>query len=575
MIKLLGKELTEQQEQQFKIGVILLLTGVGFYFLVYLPAEEIRKLEITIQGDIEKTKTIQPQDYNGHLMKLQSYLKWKDEGSELQQEALNNQEEELKKAIDWLVKSEKNLADANAQARTREEADKKRRELENIKKKKLHWRRQREKRSWTESWLARKKDSFENTLRDLGGEENINIFDVAADYNIHFPPSLWKELTNEQKKSAESNGHGELELDEKTKSFRWNSTIEDWYDKVTYNPVRGEQDPVTEKDNNALFYGTGGTGKTSIVRKLAYYADSYPLIEIKGSNLTPRKEDYENGIDPLNKFIFTLCDIENNLEDNYNFARELNDEIRYILFVDEADNVCSNTALPTEYTKLIFLKACMEGIKKDAQSQNLWIFATNYLHLIDPPVYRPGRLSNPLDFSWTLGDFKKEAERVNIINQFPLHWQETNTLNEEDNKWVNRFNAMNFKDEFLPFWRKFINHSETQKQLVEVKKEHATKENPTQPGIKIGEMLEFFWNLFDSKQLPHFYGKYEKPKKPTTEELIPTITEVLDIRLKELTEQVTRVNEELNLQKQQYVGELNHNISKLQITLGEICKKIE
>ena len=107
------------------------------------------------------------------------------------------------------------------------------------------------------------------------------------------------------------------------------------------------------------------------MRKLAYEADLYPLVEIKGPNLTLRKEDYDNGIDPLNKFIFTLCDIENTLEDDFGFSREDNHEVRYILFVDEADNVCSNTALPTEYTRLIFLKSCMEGIDKEAQSQNL------------------------------------------------------------------------------------------------------------------------------------------------------------------------------------------------------------
>ncbi|CAG8684002.1 2409_t:CDS:10, partial [Gigaspora margarita] len=181
---------------------------------------------------------------------------------------------------------------------------------------------------------------------------------------------------------------------------------------------------------------------------------------------------------------------KNNLEDNYGFTREENGEIRYILFVDEADNVCSNTALPTEYTKLIFLKACMEGIKKDAQSQNLWIFATNYLKLIDPPVYRPG-------------DFKKEADRVGILNQ------------------------------------KFINHPETKKQLPEIKKENATKQHPAQSGIKIGEI----------KQLPHFYGKYEKPKKPTTDEIMPTITEAIDTRLKELTEQLKQTKEEMSLQR--------------------------
>ena len=51
-----------------------------------------------------------------------------------------------------------------------------------------------------------KKESFENTLKDLGGEENINIFDVAADYTIHFPPSLWTELTDEQRQLAISKG---------------------------------------------------------------------------------------------------------------------------------------------------------------------------------------------------------------------------------------------------------------------------------------------------------------------------------------------------------------------------------
>ena len=138
------------------------------------------------------------------------------------------------------------------------------------------------------------------------------------------------------------------------------------------NPIRGEPDPNnSEKDNNALFYGVGGTGKTSLVRKLAYEADLYPLIEIKGPALTPRKEDYDNGVENLEKFIFTLCDIENTLEDDYGFFRESNGEIRYILFVDEADNVCTNTALSNDYTKLIFLKTCMEGINKEEQSQNL------------------------------------------------------------------------------------------------------------------------------------------------------------------------------------------------------------
>ena len=163
--------------------------------------------------------------------------------------------------------------------------------------------------------------------------------------------------------------------------------------------------------------------------------------------------------------------------------REINGEVRYILFVDEADLVSKDSRLG-EYTYLVFLKECMEQISKEKQSQNLWIFATNHIEMIARPVYRPGRLSNPLDFSWTLGDFKKYAGQKGITSRFPQHWQDIDTLNDEDNKWVNRFNAMNFKDEFLPFWRKFINHPETIKQLPEVKKEDANDEYLEQPGIK-------------------------------------------------------------------------------------------
>jgi len=74
--------------------------------------------------------------------------------------------------------------------------------------------------------LLRKKESFEKTLSELGGEDNINIFDVAADYTIHFPPNLWNNLTEEQKALAKNKGHGELNLDEKTKGFRFNELVE-------------------------------------------------------------------------------------------------------------------------------------------------------------------------------------------------------------------------------------------------------------------------------------------------------------------------------------------------------------
>jgi ATPase family associated with various cellular activities (AAA) len=516
--------------QQKKIIMLIVGAGLVYYFFIFLPEGQ--------KKEQERIRLLQ---------------------EEAQQREFERQQAEQ-------------TAQENQQ-RTEAEALKRK---ENIKKKKLHWQREREVKSWTHNWLIRKKEGFEKVLKQMGGEDEINIFDVAADYTIHFPPSVWNDLNEEQRKLAETKGHNELELDEKTKGFRFNELVENWYDEVVINPIRGEPDPQTEKDNNALFYGTGGTGKTSLVRKLTYESDLYTLIEIKGPALTPRKEDYENGIDPLNKFIFTLCDIENVLEDDYGFARESNGEIKYILFVDEADNVCTNTALSTDYTKLMFLKACMEGINKSAQSQNLWIFATNYLNLIDPPVYRPGRLSNSLDFSWTLGDFKHYCSETNIFNQFPAHWVKLDTLPDEDNKWTNRFNTMSFESDFIPFWNKFIHHPDTLKELVEeVEKDEQGKEVVTKKGIQLGEFLEFFWRLFDSKQLHNFTGKFIKPSKPTVEELIPKVTEAVDVRLREIREQLIQIDSRLNLQEQNFTGSFSSSTASIVNMLAEIAKKIE
>ena len=98
MVTILGKKLEKNQEQQLKYVVLILLAGACFYFLVYLPQEEIRKLEMEIQTDIDKLKDIKSQEYSGHLTKLQSYLKWRN-GTEFQQSALTNKQEDLNKAI--------------------------------------------------------------------------------------------------------------------------------------------------------------------------------------------------------------------------------------------------------------------------------------------------------------------------------------------------------------------------------------------------------------------------------------------------------------------------------------------
>jgi len=78
---------------------------------------------------------------------------------------------------------------------------------------------------------------------------------------------------------------------------------------VELDPIRGEKDSQSQKDNNALFYGTGGTGKSITVEKLAYKSDKYPLVVIQGSALTPKLPDQRYSIAVFEKFIYTIADI--------------------------------------------------------------------------------------------------------------------------------------------------------------------------------------------------------------------------------------------------------------------------
>ncbi|CAJ0761827.1 3251_t:CDS:2 [Entrophospora sp. SA101] len=52
-------------------------------------------------------------------------------------------------------------------------------------------------------------------------------FDARAVYRIQFPPSLWNNLSEEQKELAKSNGHGELTLKDEVSGYKFSRLIED------------------------------------------------------------------------------------------------------------------------------------------------------------------------------------------------------------------------------------------------------------------------------------------------------------------------------------------------------------
>src|SRR5687768_2265060 len=130
---------------------------------------------------------------------------------------------------------------------------------------------------------------------------------------------------------------------------------------------------LSNLDNNALFYGAPRTGKSVMAEKLAYEADKYPLVVIQGSTLTPNKFNFDTGVNPLIKFIFTISSITYDLADGYGFEREEDGEVRHILFLDEADQVCTNSFDPPKNasTELTFLKECMGSDDKSEETKNL------------------------------------------------------------------------------------------------------------------------------------------------------------------------------------------------------------
>ncbi|CAG8447760.1 11331_t:CDS:10 [Racocetra fulgida] len=176
------------------------------------------------------------------------------------------------------------------------------------------------------------------------GDRNEKFyFSRAAPYTVYFPPSL---------QSYYEKGK-ELELEESVE-----------------NPTRGNYEKGL--GNNALFYGAPGTGKTETMRNLCVKSDKYPLVVVVGSDLTPT-----------------------DLVKDYGLEREENGEVRYILFVDEANQI-SNNSLIFQSNGLKFLKDCLEGVDKDESSENLPIKQSTRFYL---------KLKNEKEVDIEIGEF--------------------------------------------------------------------------------------------------------------------------------------------------------------------------
>jgi len=637
------QEATSNKKKTKQLFLLLMLAGGGYYFFLHLPSKR-KKAKEEIKMLLENNSSINLNELDSNLWRnkenYEAYLDncylssqinlfmremknaikeqiIKKQGKsieELRKEVITNIENFAQRETKFNPLLEKDLKKFYKRIRQASNEDIFIIEQEAIsfiteqkqKRQGLHW--LRTPHNWADKKIIELEQDFTNAWNQYCTIVNPNnesereprkcIF--GASYKIKFPPSLWNELTEEQKNNKKAE---ELKLREEVENYTFNPKIDNWYDKVLVDPIRGERDK-SKIDNNATLYGAPRTGKSIIVEKLTYQADKYPLVVIQGSSLTPNLNDQKCTIDNFKKFIYTVCDINNALVDEFSLERNPdNGEPQYIFFIDEANQVSENT-FAKKSSGLTFLKECTGSDDyKNNESHNLWIIATNYLSEIDEAVYQPGRLANQLNFSWTLGKFKEYAEDAGIYYDFPQHWQNTNSLSKEDNKWVNRFNIIHFEESFLgktiggkkiengiPFWDKFINNPDNKEILEEIKEEATDKEDKVitdektgkpkeiikQKGIQLGEFLEFFWQKFDSGELwdEKFDFKFTNPREPkiekVTEEIGTNIQQTLDIRLKEMEKTSSEILSEMKASNSAFHENFNKAVERISSLLSEI-----
>lgn len=572
----------QKKKQQQQLLLILLLAGAAayYYFMIYLPEEETKQWENEIQKKLDKVKSLKVDDY-GQITTLlgtcQGFLLWNTTGSETQKIALQNKKGSLEGAIKWLKENQLTSE-----------------KLENE-----HYRKGR-------IWDLPIKNWADKKLRDISGtlvtayQEEVNLFpdgdknpnfhfSRTASFTIYFPPSL-KEHYENGMEAGETN----CEMLKGKEDLVLSNDIVNWYKNTLTDPIRGQDD----HENNALFYGMTRTGKSATVKNLCWEANKYPLIKIEGSSLTPRLKVAMN---VLEKFQYTISYLEWTLEKTYGFEREPNGEIRYVLFVDECNQISNNAAF-FESNKLQFVKECIEGNKssRKGETDNLWIMATNHLEQIEEAVYQKGRLSNKLSFSWTWSEFKKICEKAGILSQIPQRWKDVGSLIEEEDKWVKKFNIPIFYKDFLgddsqdlekpKFWNLFITN---QPDAILETEEDETDDDGKPTGqkvkieIEIGEFLEYFWNLYESGNVKNYKGEFESLKQVKTEEVLestlPSIDDSLVRSSNELNQSLENLRQEIEALKQQLQSSgmnsqlvtIQNNINTLFQHIGNLRAKVE
>jgi hypothetical protein len=93
-------------------------------------------------------------------------------------------------------------------------------------------------------------------------------------------------------------------------------------------------------------------------------------------------------------------------------------------------------------------------------------------------------------------------------------------------------------------------------------------------------MFEFFWRLFDSKQLDHFDGKFINPRRPKIEQIVEKsiplaanqISKSISIRLKELIGTAEEIKNNSREDINNYTAAVESGLESIRLMIEEAGK---
>ncbi|CAJ0641872.1 2679_t:CDS:2 [Entrophospora sp. SA101] len=185
----------KKQQQATMLIALILIGGLAYYFLAYVPEERNRAKEeieemfkqnfMVLPEKLDKTLWAETIERKAEELEQEE----KDKPRKMREAAINN----IKNSLE---ENEKQLPEIQ-------------KALEEFAKKPII-------------------SSLKKAEKLPDGKKIYPLyFDARAVYRIQFPPSLWNNLSEEQKELAKSNGHGELTLKDEVSGYKFSRLIED------------------------------------------------------------------------------------------------------------------------------------------------------------------------------------------------------------------------------------------------------------------------------------------------------------------------------------------------------------